>query len=117
MLNLLYLDSTLSHDHEKTDFPLRGKHNFVDCKKCHAGSYTRPLKHNRCTDCHKDYHEKQFAKNGISTDCIECHSINGFSPSSFGIEKHNLTKFELEGSHMATPCFECHKKTEKWNTR
>ncbi len=103
-------------NHEQTDFPLKGKHRTVECKKCHtSGSYTRNLKFQRCTDCHKDYHEGQFSKNGIVSDCGECHSVDGFSPSSYGIEKHNQTDFRLEGAHLATPCFTCHKKTEKWN--
>ncbi len=102
-------------NHEKTDYPLRGRHVYVDCKKCHKVNYTKALAHSRCTSCHNDYHEKQFLKNGVSPDCNECHSINGFSPSHYGIEKHNQTAFKLEGGHMATPCFDCHKKEEKWN--
>lgn len=104
-------------NHDKTNFPLKGKHVGVDCKKCHKSSYTQRLAFKKCTGCHSDYHEKQLVKNGSSPDCSECHSVEGFSPSSFGIEKHNLTKFKLEGSHLATPCFECHRKTEKWNFR
>lgn len=104
-----------SFNHNKTDFPLLGKHVSVDCKKCHKTSVTQPVKHKLCTDCHADYHEKQFAKNGKTPDCIECHSVEGFSPSTFGFDKHNLTKFKLEGAHMATPCFTCHKKNEKLN--
>ena len=103
-------------NHEQTDFPLKGKHRTVECKKCHtSGSFTRNLKFQRCTDCHKDYHEGQFSKNGIVSDCGECHSVDGFSPSSYGIEKHNQSDFQLEGAHLATPCFTCHKRTEKWN--
>lgn len=102
-------------NHEKTDFPLRGKHITVDCKKCHKTSVTQPVKHNFCTDCHADFHEKQFLKNGKSPDCDECHLVEGFSPSTFGYEKHNRLNFKLEGAHLATPCFTCHKKTEKWN--
>lgn len=102
-------------DHEKTAFPLRGSHRVVDCKKCHTKSLTAPLKHARCTDCHSDYHEKQFVKNGISPDCSECHTNDKFTPSLYGFEKHNKTEFKLEGAHLATPCLSCHKKNEKWN--
>jgi nitrate/TMAO reductase-like tetraheme cytochrome c subunit len=103
-------------NHDKTDYPLRGKHINVDCNKCHtSGNYTKALRFNRCASCHADYHDKQFVKNGVSPDCAECHSVEGFSPSSFGIERHNKLDFPLEGSHMATPCFACHKTGEKWN--
>ncbi|NLO04077.1 MAG: cytochrome C [Bacteroidales bacterium] len=101
-------------DHNLTNFPLNGMHRSVDCKQCHTKSFTEPLVHDRCTNCHKDYHEKQFQRNGNSPDCIECHDVNGFSPSLFGIDKHTLTAFPLEGAHMATPCFSCHKENNKW---
>jgi hypothetical protein len=102
-------------NHEQTAFPLRGKHRVTDCKKCHTRSLTAPLKHNRCADCHNDFHEGQFLKNGILPDCAECHTVETFSPSFYTPEKHNLTSFPLEGSHLATPCFACHKTGNQWS--
>ncbi len=104
-------------DHDKTDFKLIGKHQQVACKECHKTSLTAPVKHNRCSDCHSDYHKKEFAVNGVSPDCNTCHTDNGFSPTTFTIEKHNLTKFKLEGAHMATSCTACHKKQKDWTFR
>jgi hypothetical protein len=101
-------------DHRKTDFPLQGKHLQLDCKECHTGSYTKPIAHNSCTDCHDDYHEGQLTKNGSVRDCDECHTVESFQGSSFSINKHNQSEFPLEGAHMATPCTECHKENEKW---
>ncbi len=102
-------------NHEETNYPLRGKHVFVGCKKCHtSGVYTKPLNHQYCTDCHYDYHEGQFRKDEVLQNCKECHSVNGFAPSSYGIAQHNKTDFKLEGAHLATPCFACHKKTDDW---
>ncbi|MBK7215367.1 MAG: cytochrome C [Bacteroidales bacterium] len=101
-------------DHSKTDFNLEGKHQAVSCKSCHKIKLTTPLLHKHCTDCHVDYHEKQFVKNGVSPDCSECHSVQGFKGSSFTIEKHNSSGFSLKGAHLATPCISCHKKETKW---
>ncbi|WP_372933132.1 hypothetical protein [Mariniphaga sediminis] len=109
------IKSLSAFNHNRTDFPLRGMHQAVNCKSCHSGSYTQPVAHNHCSDCHSDYHENQFQKNGASPDCAVCHSVNGFSPSSFGIERHNQSEFALEGAHLATPCFACHFQEEKWN--
>lgn len=106
-----------SFDHSKTNYPLQGKHTNVDCSKCHKGSYTKPVKHNLCSDCHLDYHKNQFLANGKKPDCAECHTVQSFVPSNFTIERHNSTAFKLEGSHLATPCFICHKKEENWNFR
>lgn len=103
-------------DHDKTNFKLIGEHKLVDCKKCHKGSLTAPLKHDQCKDCHADFHKGDFTnRKGIMTDCDECHTNNGFTPSTFTIEKHNATKFKLEGAHLASPCMTCHKKQDEWH--
>jgi hypothetical protein len=106
-----------SFDHNKTGFRLDGKHQYVECNTCHKTKFTDPLKHDRCTDCHPDYHNGQFVKNGLLSDCSECHSVKGFTLFTFTIEQHNQTKFILQGAHEATPCSECHKKQPKWNFR
>lgn len=102
-------------DHNKTNFKLEEKHKTVSCKLCHKTKLTDPLKHAKCTDCHSDYHNNQFAKNGISPDCSKCHTVKGFSDFLFTIDQHNESLFKLEGAHLATPCFACHKKEEKWS--
>jgi len=104
-------------DHDKTDFKLIGKHQQVACKECHKTSLTAPVKHSRCSDCHADYHKKEFAVNGVSPDCNKCHTNSGFSPSTFTIEQHNMTKFKLEGAHLATSCAACHKRQKDWTFR
>jgi len=111
------IKGTSNFNHDKTDFKLIGKHLSVACKTCHKSSLTNPVKHNRCSDCHTDYHRKEFVKNGISPDCNQCHNNDGFKGSSFTIEKHNLSDFPLEGAHLATPCFACHKKQVNWTFR
>ncbi len=97
-------------DHNKTDFKLDGKHQKVVCASCHKTKLTNALKFGRCTDCHADYHNGQFIKQGGSPDCSQCHTVNGFSDFNFTIEQHNAGAFRLTGAHLATPCFACHKK-------
>lgn len=104
-------------DHDKTNFKLEEKHLSVSCTECHKKKLTDPVKHDLCTDCHTDYHNKQFVKNGFEPDCSHCHTVKGFTPSLYTIEQHNQTGFPLNGSHCAEPCFECHRKQEKWNFR
>ncbi|MFA6128913.1 MAG: cytochrome c3 family protein [Bacteroidales bacterium] len=101
-------------NHEKTGYRLVGKHLAVECKSCHKQSLTAKLKFALCTDCHKDYHKGQLIKPGVTSDCKDCHSLAGFKGSSFTIERHNKGEFLLEGSHLATPCFACHKKGQEW---
>ncbi|MCF8365195.1 MAG: cytochrome C [Bacteroidales bacterium] len=102
-------------DHDRTSFPLKGKHIAVECKKCHKTNYTNPLPHASCLDCHEDYHKGQFIRDGKNTECTSCHSVQGFQGSSYTIERHADSKFPLTGAHVATPCFACHKKNEEWN--
>jgi hypothetical protein len=105
-------------NHDKTEFQLIGKHKTVACKSCHkTANMTDPLKHDKCSDCHADFHKKEFAKNGITPDCNECHTNNGFGETKFTIERHSKLNFQLEGAHAATPCFACHKKQETWKFR
>ncbi|MFZ4520687.1 MAG: cytochrome C [Bacteroidales bacterium] len=102
--------STQNFDHGKTGFKLEGKHQKVTCSSCHKTKFTNVLKFAKCVDCHSDYHKNQFVRDGISPDCSQCHTVNGFSESTYTIEQHNTGSFALKGAHLATPCFACHKR-------
>ena len=104
-------------DHDKTGYKLEDKHLIVNCKSCHKNKLTDPLKHDFCKDCHADYHNGQFIKGGQSPDCSACHSLKGFTTFSYTVEQHNSGNFPLKGSHEAIPCYECHRKQEKWSFR
>jgi hypothetical protein len=104
-------------DHSKTNFPLLGKHANALCEKCHLpGKPLKELKFANCTDCHQDYHQGQFAGRENRGACEECHTVNGYIPVKFTIAQHGLTKYPLEGSHLAVPCNLCHKKIKLGNT-
>lgn len=101
-------------DHQLTGYNLIGKHKQVDCKSCHTSSYmTKSIKHEQCKDCHKDYHRNEF----VNTDCAHCHDEQGFTMTSFGIERHQATVFPLAGAHLATICSSCHWKENRWQFR
>lgn len=107
--------SVNNFDHSRTNFPLIGRHKFVECKDCHKQKVTVKLKHEKCIDCHSDYHKGQFQVSNRVHDCKDCHSEKGFSPSNFTIERHQKTKFPLLGSHIAVDCKSCHFKNSEWN--
>ncbi|MBI5473753.1 MAG: hypothetical protein HY961_15550 [Ignavibacteriae bacterium] len=99
-------------NHDQTSFRLIGRHATVACEKCHtaqARSAGKGLKlaHNRCTDCHEDYHKGALERRYIG-DCVACHTPAGFRPSTFTLEAHAVTRFPLTGSDVATPCEKCH---------
>jgi len=100
-------------DHNKTAFPLVGLHRQVTCEKCHgANSKLAKLSYKLCADCHKDIHYGQFVQRADSGRCESCHDENGFLPSTFTLEEHNRTDFQLIGAHQAQPCTACHKKAD-----
>lgn len=100
-------------DHSLTRFALEGKHAAVKCETCHlprvkssfAARFMLPF--GKCSDCHTDYHKGQFAAN-YHNDCAQCHTLRGFKPSTFTLEKHAGTTFPLKGSHAAVLCAACH---------
>ena len=104
-------------DHNKTDYPLEGKHRFVNCSKCHGNDLNSKPRHQNCVDCHTDYHNGEFTEGAKVRDCSSCHNLKGFVPSDFTIKEHDKIEFKLTGSHLAVPCKSCHYKTEKWHFR
>jgi nitrate/TMAO reductase-like tetraheme cytochrome c subunit len=101
-------------NHSNTNFPLIGKHRYVDCNKCHKTDLKTKQKYNKCTDCHSDYHNKQFIVDNQIQNCSDCHDEYGFERSQFSMNQHNQSKFKLTGAHLAIPCQNCHFQTGKW---
>ena len=90
-------------------FPLIGGHAIQDCFACHeqGGNFTGLTQ--ECYSCHQqDYENVQdpnHVEAGFSTDCEQCHTINGWSPANFD---HNQTIFPLTGRHVTVNCSDCH---------
>jgi hypothetical protein len=66
------------------------------------------MKFANCADCHKDFHRGEFANRASKGACEECHTVQGFLPSTFTMLKHDETLFRLAGAHRAIACIECH---------
>lgn len=99
-------------NHGKTRYPLEDKHTTVACARCHVPSKPvaqryRSLAFTACAPCHADQHQGEFlARN--QGDCAQCHTLKGFTPTTFGLVQHATTAFAIEGKHAATPCSGCH---------
>jgi len=103
--------------HGLTGYPLEGKHEEVDCRKCHMSKTTDPVPHALCGDCHEDFHNGQLTSPDQRRDCQECHTVTGFAETQYSIAQHQTSVFPLAGAHQATPCFACHLKEEQWTFR
>ena len=91
-------------------FPLVGGHTISNCFACHETGGNFAGLSPECFACHDDdYNNPANDPNHIAanfpTDCQLCHTINGWSPSSFD---HALTAFPLTGQHITVQCQNCH---------
>jgi hypothetical protein len=107
--------------HERTPFPLLGKHAGVPCADCHkrdTGEFgiewvgkarvVLRARHDGCTDCHIDPHGGEFASRPDGGACGSCHTETGWTPSRYTADDHRATRFPLEGRHRETACATCH---------
>jgi hypothetical protein len=97
-------------DHERTAYPLRGKHRAVACASCHPGGQgLRVPGFERCETCHRDAHAGQLARVAGRGACADCHTVDAFSPARYGPADHATARFALAGAHRAVPCPACHR--------
>ncbi|NND70387.1 MAG: hypothetical protein HKN43_02305 [Rhodothermales bacterium] len=113
-------------DHSATSFDLIGQHATIACGSCHTRgntesisirfasgesrkSYPKPIVDD-CESCHVDYHRNVFANSPGGAVCSNCHTEDGWAPTTFDLERHNRQSgFQLVGAHAATPCTFCHE--------
>jgi LSD1 subclass zinc finger protein len=97
-------------DHSKTKYPLLGKHIQVACLACHLnGDFKKQIPFTNCNDCHTpDPHKGQFAVRPMKGECAECHTVDGWTPSLFGVNQHNTSRYPLKGMHAKVECGKCH---------
>jgi len=93
-------------DHDKSSFPLLGKHAKVECKECHKSTMFKEAA-KECIGCHKkdDKH-----KNTLGEKCAECHAERDWKATA-GRFNHDKTRFSLRNAHaaQAVKCTSCHK--------
>lgn len=94
----------LGFDHQKTQFPLEGKHKPVGCEKCHVTKLFADTT-KVCFECHKkdDEHQGNFG-----TKCEHCHSDRTWERKDFDHRKE--TGYALQGAHAKVRCAECHTR-------
>ncbi|MBZ5636707.1 MAG: hypothetical protein LAO55_26575 [Acidobacteriia bacterium] len=108
-----------SFDHSRTAYPLTGRHQSIDCVKCHApspGSTTaryKGLSFSSCQNCHTDPHRGAFVDATFRGTCETCHVTAAWkSVRTDAGFNHDQTKFPLHGKHAETGCFKCHKSSD-----
>ena len=91
-----------SFNHDKTDFPLRGKHREVKCAACHPNERYKDIP-TQCAVCHaiNDVHLGRYGRK-----CADCHSEKDWKKVKFDHDRD--TKYKLRGRHAEVKCDSCH---------
>jgi hypothetical protein len=95
-------DTKTEFDHDKTRFPLRGKHAKIKCDDCHKSLNFKEAPRD-CLSCHKkdDKHKGQFGPK-----CETCHNDRVWKEITFDHDRD--TKYPLRGKHNKVKCEDCH---------
>ncbi|VAX20049.1 Cytochrome c family protein [hydrothermal vent metagenome] len=103
-------------NHSKTKYPLKGKHNRVNCDDCHKKrkkGIFKVAKFSTCdaSGCHDTprrgfIHKRQFKERL----CTDCHTEDGWKPALFKHDSPEYKGFKLHGRHADTKCEKCHAK-------
>lgn len=97
-------------DHDKTRYPLRGKHASVTCASCHdpVRAFGKTPAFAACGDCHRDAHAGRATLAGRPADCAACHTVEGFDRTTYTAAQHRKSPYPLEGRHAEVACSSCH---------
>ena len=89
-------------DHEKTRFPLSGKHVQAKCDKCHTTKVYKDAP-TECIGCHRkdDKHKARYGEK-----CDTCHATRGWAGVTFHHDTD--TRYALRGKHREVKCDSCH---------
>ncbi len=94
-------------DHDKTRFPLKGKHVDTKCIECHKKGADYKDAPRTCIGCHRKVDEGAKGHKGLYGEkCETCHDAKAWKPSTFNHDTD--TKYALRGKHRTTKCAECH---------
>jgi len=114
-----WLVNDITQIHYDNGFPLVGAHALTNCNECHISDTGLRFDRigNDCVNCHMDEYTATTNPNhvnaGFSTNCIECHNINGLDWST---ENVNHDFFPLSKGHAVQDCAKCHTSGDYSNT-
>jgi hypothetical protein len=94
--------------HAAEGWALTGAHATISCEACHINNNYN-ITNTTCSSCHlKDFqntNNPNHAQAGIPQTCEQCHTTANWATTNFD---HSTTGFPLTGTHVSTPCANCH---------
>jgi hypothetical protein len=88
---------------------LTGAHSAIasNCSGCHNGNYNNTP--STCIGCHEDDYnstnDPPHVQFSFSTDCLDCHSMNGWNNANF-----NHSFYPISSDHNNVDCGQCHSQ-------
>ncbi|MBI5814766.1 MAG: hypothetical protein HZB29_04065 [Nitrospinae bacterium] len=104
-------------NHDKTRYPLRGKHLEQRCEVCHPAGAKGSYKVARFDSCQAEGCHDVAARGLVHGDqfkgrkCEECHTEAGWKSLLFKHESAAYKGFKLKGKHAKAECATCHRQT------
>ena len=96
--------------HERTRFPLTGKHAVLQCEACHRPRRAEPLQTTpmECAACHARAWRRATPNHPAAgfTECGHCHTT-----STFRGARYVHRSYVLDGAHLRARCVNCHTGT------
>ena len=94
--------------HDRTNFPLTGKHRTLSCRECHLNLVFEGTPTD-CEVCH--WQRRQDDRYGLRLGmrCSDCHTPQAWKKVDPAKWSHEMdTGFRLEGIHRTLDCEACH---------
>jgi Cytochrome c3 len=94
--------------HDRTNFPLTGKHRTLGCRECHVDLVFEGTPRD-CEACH--WQRRQDDRYGLrlGIHCGDCHTPQGWKKVDPALWSHEQEAgFRLEGVHRTLDCEACH---------
>jgi hypothetical protein len=94
--------------HDRTNFPLLGKHRSVDCGECHRNGVIAGTPRD-CEACHWLRRQDDPYKLFFGSHCADCHTPFDWKKLKANSWEHGqATGFPLAGIHKTMDCSACH---------
>jgi hypothetical protein len=94
--------------HERTNFPLVGKHRTLSCRECHINLVFEGTPTD-CEVCHWERRQDDRYALRLGTRCADCHTPQSWKRVDPALWSHETaTGYALEGTHRTLDCEACH---------
>lgn len=96
--------------HDKTNFPLLGKHRTVSCSECHLKGIMQGTPTD-CEACHWYRKQDDPYRLQLGIHCQDCHTPFDWKTIKPNSWEHGAeTGVLLEGIHKTLDCYQCHQR-------